>query len=185
MNETLRQLVHLIFGIGIAALILVFDREASLAVLAAGLFGGLMIADFILKGRRVPLFSLLVDTMERRDALPGKGALFFAVSALFCLVFFSPQQVFIAIFVLSVLDAVATVAGRRYGSIRPFNEKSLEGTFAGAAVTAALLLPFLSLPLALAAAALAAAVEHLSPVDDNLLVPPAVCLLLVAAGWPA
>jgi phytol kinase len=185
MNETLRQLVHLLFGIGIAALILVLDRDVSLAVLAAGLFAGLIVADLIMQGTRVPLFSLLVDTMERRDALPGKGALFFAVSALFCLVFFSPPQVFIAIFVLSVLDAVATIAGMRYGKARPFNEKSLEGTFAGAAVTAALLIPFLPLPLTLAVTALAAAVEHLSPVDDNLLVPPAICLLLSGVGWPA
>ncbi len=184
MNETLRQLVHLLFGIGIAALVLVLDREVSLAVLTGGLFFGLIIADLILRGTRVPLFSLLVDKMDRRDVLPGKGALFFAVSALFCLVFFTPPQVFIAIFVLSVLDAVATIAGRRYGRTRVINEKSLEGTLAGAAVTAAVLLPFLSPAPALAVSAVAAVVEHLSPVDDNLLVPPAVCLLLAGLGMP-
>ena len=184
MNETLRQLVHLLFGLAIAALILVLDRAASLAILTAGLFFGLIIVDLILRGVRVPLFSLLVDTMERQEDLPGKGSFYFSASALFCLVFFDPPQVFIAILVLSVLDAVATIVGTRFGRTRVINEKSLEGTFAGAGVTAVLLLPFLPLPLALAASIVAGVVEHLSPVDDNLIIPPVVCLLLMWMGWP-
>jgi len=184
MNETLRQLFHLLFGLAIAVIILVLDRAASLAVLSAGLFVGLIIVDLILRGTRVPLFSLLVDTMERQEDLPGKGSFYFSVSALFCLVFFDPPQVFIAILVLSVLDAVATIAGTRFGRTRVINEKSLEGTLAGAGVTAAVLFPFLPFSLALAASAVAAIVEHLSPVDDNLLIPPVVCLALVVAGWP-
>jgi phytol kinase len=185
MRETLRQLVHLLFGLAIAALILVLDRTAALAVLSAGLFVGLIIIDLILEGFRVPIFSRLVDAMERQEDLPGKGSLFFTVSALFCLVFFDSPQVFIGILVLSVLDAVTTIVGLRFGRMRVVNEKSVEGTLAGAVVTAAVLVPFLPLPLALATSAIAAIAEHLSPVDDNLVIPPVVCLLLAGAGWPA
>ncbi|HDR73856.1 MAG TPA: phosphatidate cytidylyltransferase [Methanoculleus sp.] len=184
MNENLRQLVHLSSGLVFSALILVLDRATLLAILTAGIFAGFLIFDMLWRGIRVPVVSLFVDTMERREDLPGKGTFFYTGSALFCLVFFDLSQVFVGVVALSVLDSIATIAGLRFGRTRPFNRKSVEGTLAGAAAAAAILFFFLPLPFVLTVSALAGVAEHLSPLDDNLVIPPVVCLFLVLAGWP-
>ena len=82
MHETLRQLIHLIFGLGIAAMVLTLDRMLAIEILVAGLFFGIILVEPILKGHHVPLFSRLVETLDRSDPLPGRGAFYFAISAL-------------------------------------------------------------------------------------------------------
>jgi dolichol kinase len=83
-----------------------------------------------------------------------------------------------ALVALSVLDSVTTLAGLRFGRHRIYNGKSWEGTLSGIAVTVLSLLPFLTTPGALAVSAVAGIIELISPVDDNLLIPVGVCLLL-------
>jgi dolichol kinase len=51
-------------------------------------------------------------------------------------------------------------------------------SLSGIAVTVLALLPFLSLPGALVASVVAGIIELFSPVDDNLVIPVGVCLLL-------
>jgi dolichol kinase len=54
-----------------------------------------------------------------------------------------------------------------------------EGTFSGIAVTVLSLLPFLTLPGALASSVIAGIIELLSPVDDTPVIHPGVCILLM------
>jgi len=178
MQETLRQLIHLVFGLGIAAMVLTLDRTLAIQVLAAGLFFGIILVELILKGYRVPLFSRLVASLDRSDPLPGRGAFYFAISALTCVVIFPVNIAVPALVTIAVLDCVTTLAGVRFGRTRIWNGKSLEGTLAGIAVTAVVLLPFLSLPGALVVAATAGVIELVSPIDDNLVVPVGTCILL-------
>ena len=178
MNESLRQVVHLAFGLGIAGFVLLFDRDLTISVLMLALFAGFILSDAIARGYTIPVVSPVIETLERRDAVPGKGALFFALGALFCLVFFDKEVAFTGLVVLSLLDSVTTIAGVRFGRTRIYNHKSLEGTLAGVAATAAVLC-FLVPPLAaLATAAVTGLAELLSPVDDNLVVPVVACLVL-------
>ena len=79
---------------------------------------------------------------------------------------------------LAVLDGVATLAGMRFGRTRIYNGKSLEGTGAGIFVTFLVLLPFISVQGALIVAVIAGIIEMFSPVDDNLVIPISICLLL-------
>jgi phytol kinase len=178
MHETLRKLIHLVFGLGIAAMVLTVDRTLAIQVLVAGLFIGVILVELILKGYHVPLFSRLVASLDRSDPLPGRGAFYFAVSALACVVLFPAGIAVPALVTVAVLDSVTTLAGRRFGRIRIRNGKSLEGTLAGIAVTAVALLPFLSLPGTLVVAATAGVIELLCPIDDNLVVPVSMCILL-------
>jgi phytol kinase len=178
MRELIRQLIHLCFGLGIAALVFTLDRTAVIAVLAGGLLIGVVLVDCILRGYAVPFLSRLVHYGDRSDPLPGKGAFFFAVSALACTVLFPANVVVPALVVLSVLDSVTTLAGIRYGRHRIFNGKSWEGTFAGIAASIPALLLFLTVPGAVAAAVTTGLIELFSPVDDNLLIPLGVCALL-------
>jgi phytol kinase len=178
MREIVRQLIHLCFGLGIAAMVLFLDHAVVIAVLAGGLLIGVGLIDLILHGYRIPVISPLVQYGDRCDPIPGKGALFFAVSALACIILFPVTTVVPALVALSVLDSVTTLAGIRFGRHRIANGKSWEGTLSGIAATVLALLPFLTLPGALMASVVAGIIELLSPINDNLLIPVGVCLLL-------
>ncbi len=178
MREIVRQLIHLCFGLGIASMVLLLDKAAAVAVMAAGLLIGVLLIDLILRGNTIPVISRLVQYGDRCDPLPGKGALFFAVSALTCVILFPVIIVVAALVALSVLDSTTTLVGMRYGRHRIHNGKSWEGTVSGTGITVLCLLPVLTIPGAFAASVTAGIIELLSPVDDNLVIPPAVCILL-------
>jgi len=178
MNESLRQVVHLVFGLGIAGFVLVFDRNITISVLVLTLFAGFILSDAISRGYTIPVVSTIIGGLERRDAAPGKGALFFALGALFSLVFFEKEVAFVGLVVLSLLDSITTIAGVRFGKTRIYNHKSLEGTLAGIAVTTAALALIVPPLAALATAAVTGLAELLSPVDDNLVIPVVACLVL-------
>jgi len=178
MREIVRQLIHLSFGLAIAALVRFADHAFVLAVMAGGLLTGVVLVDLILRGYHIPVISPLVQYGDRSDSLPGKGALFFAVSALACIILFPVPVVVPALVALSVLDSVTTLAGTQFGRHRIHNGKSWEGTLSGIAVTVLALLPFLTVPGALIAAIVTGIIELFSPVDDNLVIPMGVCLLL-------
>jgi dolichol kinase len=178
MREIVRQLIHLCFGLGIAAMVLFVDHAVVLAVMAGGLLIGVVLVDLILRGHRIPVLSPLVQYGDRSDPLPGKGAFFFAVSALACIILFPVSLVVPALVALAVLDSVTTLAGVQFGRHRIYNGKSWEGTLSGIVVTVLVLLPFLTLPGAMAASVVAGIIELFSPVDDNLVIPVGVCILL-------
>ncbi|MDD4136685.1 MAG: hypothetical protein PHT99_02175 [Methanoregula sp.] len=178
MKELFRQLIHLIFGLCIAGMVMAIGRTNSVMVLAGGLFIGIMMVDLILRGCRVPLFSPLVDAFDRGDCLPGRGALYFAVSGMTCVILFPVTIAVPALVTLAVLDSVTTMVGVRFGRTRIYNGKSWEGTLAGIVVTVAALLPFLTVPGAVVVAIVAGVIELVSPVDDNLVIPVGVCVVL-------
>ncbi|MDD1653869.1 MAG: phosphatidate cytidylyltransferase [Methanomicrobiales archaeon] len=182
MDETLRKLAHLVIGLGIAAAIALIDKEMMLIIMVITLFFGFLLSDALSRGHYIHGISPIVDAMERENVLPGKGAILFVFSAFVCLFFFEPKVVIPAIVALAVLDGVATIAGLRYGQHRIFNGKSIEGTGAGI-VAAFLVLLLVSPPAqALAIAVIAGLIELVAPLDDNLLIPPCICLLLTVLG---
>jgi len=178
MQEIFRKLIHLIFGLLIAGMVYAAGKTIATAILAGGLFIGLVLVDLILLGYRLPLFSVLITHFDRNDHLPGKGALMFAASTLACVILFPVSIAVPAIVTLAVLDSVTTIVGQSFGRHRIYNGKSFEGTAAGIIVTAIVLLAFMSLTGALAVAVLAGIIELVSPVDDNLVIPVAVSALL-------
>lgn len=178
MNELARKIVHILFGIGIATVIQILGKDLALPVLLASLLGGLLLSDAITRGYRIPLMSGLVHDLERPDVLPGKGAILFVFSSIFCLFFFPIQVVVPAVITLAVLDGVAGLVGKYVGSHRIWNGKSWEGTIAGIAVNAAVLCILITPLQAFIVSLIAGLVELVSPVDDNLVIPPIVCLIL-------
>jgi phytol kinase len=177
-KEIVRQAIHLCFGLGIAALVLFLDHTIVLALLAGGLLIGVFLVDIILRGYSIPVLSGLLQYGDRCAPLPGKGAFFFAVSTLACVILFPVPVVVPALVSLAVLDSVSTIAGMRLGRHRIYNGKSWEGTLAGFACTMVSLLLFLEVPGALVVSGVAGLLELFSPVDDNLVIPLGICLLL-------
>jgi phytol kinase len=180
MQELTRKLIHLVFGLGIAGMVLILDHTTATAILAGGLFSGIILVDLILHGYEIPAISALVKYVDRCDPLPGKGALFFAISALACVILFSKPVVVPALVSLAVLDGVASIAGTRFGRNRIYNGKSLEGTIAGIIITFVVLLLVMPVPGALVVAVSAGIIEMFSPIDDNLVIPISICILLTA-----
>ncbi len=178
MQELFRKLIHLVFGLLIARMVWAAGKTNAAAILAGGIFIGLVLVDLILRGYRLPLFSILLDHFDRNDCLPGKGALMFGVSALACVILFPVSIAVPAIVTLAVLDSVTTIAGQALGRHRIYNGKSFEGTAAGIIVTTIVLLVFMNPVGAVAVAVLAGIIELVSPVDDNLVIPVAVAVLL-------
>jgi dolichol kinase len=178
MRETVRQLIHLVFGLAIAAIVYFFEHGIVIAFMAGGLLVGVFLVDLILRGYTVPIVSPLVQYGDRSDPLPGKGAFFFAISALACIILFPVAVVVPALVALSVLDSISTLVGVKFGRHRIHNGKSWEGTLAGISVTVIALVPLLTLPGAVVVSVITGIIELFSPVDDNLLIPVGVCLLL-------
>ena len=178
VDERARQVTHIVFGIGIAAFILIAGKDRALPVLFVALLLGLLLSDAIARGRRIPLVSTIVHELERPGVFPGKGAILFLFSSTLCLFFFPAEVVVPAVLTLAVLDGVSSLAGQQFGRHRIWNGKSWEGTVAGIVVTVLVLLPFVPPLQALAVSLVAGLIELVAPVDDNLVIPPVVCLLL-------
>jgi len=184
MREFFRKLVHIIFGLGIAALIQFGPESIALPVLMIGTFAGIVFRDALVRGYRIPLVSDLIDKLERENVRPGKGALYFALSSLFCLVIFEKEVVVPAIVALALLDGVATLVGYYYGKHPIVHGKTAEGTIAGILLTSFALLPLLPPFQAAVSAVIAGLVELFSPIDDNLTIPVFVCVALtLMAGF--
>jgi len=182
MREFNRKIVHIGFGLAISALVYFAPQGIALGVLMVGTLIGLIFVDAILRGYRIPVFSLMVDRFERKGEFPGKGALFFAFSCLFCVLFFPKEVVVPAILAFTVLDGMAALIGIYFGRHRIYKEKTAEGTLGGMVITFIILLPFLQAPLSALTVLVAGLIELFSPLDDNLLIPPGVCIALTLAG---
>ena len=173
----------MVFGLLITLLIWIVPKETALMILGVGLLGGLWFIDLVMRGFHVPVISDLVNHLERPDAYPGMGAFFFVFSSLVTLILFPSDVTAIGVLVLSVLDGMATLIGLRYGKTRIINHKSLEGS-GGAVFITFLVLLFLMNPVQSAVIAIIAGFfELVSPIDDNLLIPPVIGVLLTIIPW--
>lgn len=171
MHEYSRQMVHLVFGLVIAFILLVPVPDLAVLVYAASLLCGLMLVEVLLKGWYVPGVTEIVRAFERETVFPGKGTVYFVAGALFCAVAFTPKVAFIAVLSLTILDSVATLIGLRFGRHQIINGKTAEGSCAGFLVLFVALLLLLPPAVALLVAGIAALAELFSPIDDNLVIP--------------
>lgn len=178
MKEIYRQFSHLMFGLLICTFLYFADIKTAIYTFIAVIFIGVVIADAISRGIKIPLFSYLIERLEREGTFPGKGTIFFFIGVLFCLEFFGRDIAITSIVVLSVLDSVSTIAGINFGKHKIYGKKSLEGTLAGIAASTVVLLLFISPATALVLSVVAGITELVSPVDDNLTIPVVSCICL-------
>ena len=182
MDEVARKILHIVFGIGIAAVIAIFGKEVSLIILSVVLLSGVILSDAISRGYDIPLISDIIAYVERPAVIPGKGAIFFFLSSLICLIIFPVSTAIPAILCLAIADGIATIAGIRFGKTRIRNGKSVEGACAGFAASVLVMLFLLPPATAILIATVASGIEISTPVDDNLVIPIAVALMLTAVS---
>jgi len=179
MNEYWRKTFHMVFGLLISLLIWLVPKEYALIILGFGLLVGLWFIDLAMRDIQVPVIRELLFHLERPGVFPGKGAVYFVLSALVTLILFPSVVAAQGILILSVLDGMATILGLRYGRIRIINHKSIEGSCGAILVTFVVLL-FIMNPIHAAILSVVAGVVELgSPIDDNLLLPLVADLLII------
>ena len=151
------------------------------AILAGALLVGFLVSDALVG---VPTHASrsgrFVGTFIRVRELPGGGANYTGLSLLAALLLLPASSAAAATIAFGVLDSVSTIAGLRYGRRRLWNGKSIEGTLAAFAFTVPVLLPFLTPVAAVAVAFVGALAELVLPVNDNLVVPLLLALLVTA-----
>lgn len=147
-------------------------------IIGFSLYVGLILIDLCMKGYQIPIISTIIHHMEREGEFPGKGAFFFVFGALITLMFFPSLVAAVSVAVLAVLDGFSTIIGVRFGTHRIWKKKILEG-FLGGVIITAILLMFIAPPAyAVLISLVAGLVELISPVDDNLIIPWVVAMLI-------
>lgn len=180
-KEQGRQMIHIVFGVTLVfALNFIGKLPTLFGLLAFGLYLGTL-AEVVRKGGYIPMISEGIESFERSEALPFKGAIEFCLGAMLTMLAFGVLQASVGILVLAFGDGFATVIGKLHGRHR-IGEKSLEGTLAG--LLASFLVCSLVLPweLALLASAVGMGIELASlPLDDNITIPLGVAIALTFA----
>lgn len=190
MQEMKRQAFHIAAGMAAAFAIAygVIGWKGLLLILLSGIA-----LSFASRKAELPVISWFLRHFERKDAaFPGKGAIFMALSAAIVAAFFEKNIAAAAIAILAAGDSVSHLAGRMLGKTKhPFNRnKQLEGTIIGFLAASSAALIFVPLNYAIAASAVAMAVEGIelklgkTLVDDNLTIPiVAAFTILVMQLW--
>ena len=120
--------------------------------------------------------SKIATPIIRRHELQGDftGATYILTSFCLTVALYTKPVAIAAMAFIIVGDTFAALVGRRYGRIRFFGRKSVEGSLAclGACLVVAFLVPGLSIKVAISGAIIAAVVEALPlGIDDNVTVP--------------
>jgi dolichol kinase len=186
--EIRRKVMHLVIGAVLATLAF-YDMLDKFA------FGWFIIIVFFMfwlsKKVKIPGVGWLIENFERveiKERFPGKGFLFYMIGAELCIIFFAKEVAIAAILILAIGDSVPNFVGMYFGRVKhPFsNKKFLEGAGAGVVLAAIAASFFVAWYEAFVAAVVAIfvegidMVEGLDVVDDNLLVPLAAGIVILA-----
>ena len=181
-TELIRKSLH--FLIALSPVMAAINLSFTLAALMVGILAYICLEHLRLRGVQIPLVSSLTVLASRPRDQGGfvLGPVTLGLGALLALSLYPPEAASIAIYALAFGDGFAGLVGRIFGRSRPafLFGKSLEGTTACfLAVLIASLRVCNNLPMSLAAACSASAVEALPLEDlDNVVLPLVVGLVV-------
>jgi dolichol kinase len=171
-----RQVFHILLGFVVIAMLLVLGREITLAAVFFTLIIGTALINVRLLDVKIPAITQVLvwfeERFERSDApLNGWGSACYATGVLLAITFLPEiNEIAATILILGLGDGISTIVGLNGKAKLPYNKrKTLEGTiaFLVSSLTAYYFVGILAVPIAL----IAALVESLPYVDDNLTVP--------------
>lgn len=186
--EVRRQLFHIALGLLIVSLLNhgVIDSWILFWVLVAGIF-----ISWISVHHRLPIISWFLDTFERKQVRPGKGAITYFIGVILALQLFPTDIAYAAILILAAGDGVSSLIGP-FGKLktRLSDKKLLEGTIAGSAFGGAAAIAFVTPFEAFTAATIAMLFEAMEIrfnqklLNDNVTVPlVAGTVIVLLRGW--
>lgn len=176
--EVKRQLMHIIVGILIVALLYfnLINALILLIVFIIGFFISLLSRKF-----KIPVIYSFLKKFDRKEDLerfPGKGLVFYVFGSFLAVLIFPKEIAMASIIILALGDSVSRLVGP-YGYLRhPFHsEKFLEGVIAGVFMATLGAMFFVSFLQAFFASVVAMLIEGIDleikrfKIDDNLLIP--------------
>jgi len=159
-----RQAFHMGTG-ALLGLLLYNSWQLGLLLMILALIFGLI----LYRWREHPWISAFLEFFDRDGTGRGAFAFLFGSAVATAL---NPSFGWVAVWYLSYVDAAATIAGKYFGTKGKSAYGFIAGFLAGVLIALATDTPLWFAPIA-------AAVEYLSPIDDNLMIPVVVALL----GW--
>jgi phytol kinase len=187
-GEFERKLIHL--PLGVIVLFLYKDGLISAWHIAALLLAGVLLSALHVR-RPIPALRFLLDRVDRKESIPGKGAMTFVVGLLLSAALFPMDIAVAAMAVLTFADAAGALIGMRFGRMaNPLNSmKTFEGSLAVLVVSYLVAWAIVGAVPAYGAAIVAALLESIKTpqkpewlrflLDDNILVPLGVGVILV------
>ena len=148
-KEFTRQAMHIIGGIFFAALFLILEVDAAIAMIAIIFSLGVLVSDAHKRWNGFPFLRSILSGAERENEneVPGKAAIEFTLGMLItAIIFYNFGSTVLAgaALVLGIGDGVSTLAGKAFGKTKILGSRTLEGTAAGAIAAALALLPLFS-----------------------------------------
>jgi dolichol kinase len=183
--ETIRKVLHLLFGIFIITTIYALGTQTSFRIMWMLLLAGVMVGLAIKRGANMPITKKILCLAEREHEqyFPGHALILFFLSAHILLYFFmdSPAIVLGAMSVQVFADTASAIVGKIFGKhyliknmksldSPQIKHKTLEGSLAFFVVALICLSFFFPLEKIIVPAIVATLIELL-PINDNLTVP--------------
>ena len=173
-QELRRKSIHLL-GLVVPIFYSFASRDTTLVfvgLLTAVAFGVEILKVLIPSFRQVFLriFSPMLRSHERNGGITG--ATYYLVGSLLCIVLFDKTLAIVCLCFLTLGDLFAAIIGKRWGRIRIFSGKTLEGSLACFVVCAAIALFKLHPAVAITGAVVATLIELLpTGLNDNISMP--------------
>lgn len=186
-DEITRQVMHLILGLSIICIALLFQRDLALIILFIFFCFSILLSILVVVYRPIthyPVIGFFLRHISRnvdRKRFPAKGLIFFIAGSIIVLKLFSMDIALASIAVLTFGDSISTLTGlfgkARY-KLRLFSRfKTLYGTILGIIASFFVCLIFVDVVYALIAAVFGMLAEAISirlgeeEADDNFIIP--------------
>jgi dolichol kinase len=186
-DEITRQIMHIILGLLIICIILLFPRDISLIILFIFFCFSILLSILIVVYRPIthfPFIGFFLQHISRdvdRKKFPAKGLIFFLAGSIIVLKLFSLDIALASISVLTFGDSVSTLTGlfgkARY-KLKLFSRfKTFYGTILGIIASFFISLIFIDITYALIASVFGMLAEAVSiklgeeEADDNFIIP--------------
>lgn len=195
MLEIRRKIVHA-SGVFTILLIILFGKWIGALIILLIALSLLFLGEYRknrhnlkpIKIKQLDVFEDFIENgfkeYERPNTLPFKGAIEFYFGCFIATIIFEPFVAIASIAVLGLADSMSTLIGSYFGKHKLFmnRNKSYEGSIAFFATALFVLIFFVNPFKAIIIAILATFVEMLPQIDDNLIIPIAVGIVMTALG---
>ncbi len=177
LQETKRQILHILIGI-FFSLLIIYNILTPLYLFILLMLSGL--AAVLSLKYKIPIVDLFLEKFERKSSeLPGKGFIMFLAGILLALELFPRDIALASIIILTFVDPISHFIGENFGKTKSFidKKKNIEGHLAGFIVSSIFAMffvhPCLAISGALAAAVFESTIIEIQKIklDDNLIIP--------------
>ncbi len=177
--EKKRQAIHILLGAILCSIVYYFYSLSKILIPFAAIAS--IVLSFASKKHRIPLFSWILDKLERKtekERMHAKGLVFYLIGSSASVLLFTKDIALASIAILAIGDSISRLAGP-YGYLKhPFNSKKfIEGVIAGFICATIAASAFVRIHEAATASAISMFLESLDieinnkKLDDNLSIP--------------